>query len=245
MYGTTKSVVQNILSSGRICILDVDIQGVENLKKMPDFHPIYIFIKPPSVEELKARLCKRGTETEEQLQKRFATAKIDLVKAQMHLDDFDFFLVNDDFDQAYEQLEDMMEKAFGAEIIKSAARDLRIKYRKLSEACRNDNLSQIRKCACEVFGPDIDDGPGPQNEIKLLKAIAKRMCDENTASAASVVGLERKFSIFFECRSILHKYSGDDNDVEWQDMEYWSRKVVVDKNGKCHLFPSNKKNFNK
>ena len=63
-YGTSKKAVETVLSSGRICALDVDIQGVKNLKKT-DLNPVYLFIKPPSLETLETRLRERGTETED------------------------------------------------------------------------------------------------------------------------------------------------------------------------------------
>lgn len=103
MYGTSKKAVQDVLSSGRICVLDVDIQGVKNLKKT-DLNPLYLFIKPPSLEELEKRLRERGTETEESLQKRLDTAKseLDYEKNEKHA--FDHVIVNDDLESAYEKL---------------------------------------------------------------------------------------------------------------------------------------------
>ena len=56
--------------SGKICILDIDTQGVKAVKKVEDFpQPLYIFLKPPSLKVLEERLRSRGTENEESLQK--------------------------------------------------------------------------------------------------------------------------------------------------------------------------------
>ncbi|RXG59317.1 Guanylate kinase, partial [Armadillidium vulgare] len=66
MYGTSRRAVETILNSNRICILDIEIEGVKQIKKSDDdLNPYYIFIKPPSMEELEARLITRGTETKE------------------------------------------------------------------------------------------------------------------------------------------------------------------------------------
>lgn len=102
-YGTSKSAVESVLSQGRICALDIDIQGVINLKKT-DLNPVFCFIKPPSMESLEKRLRERGTETEESLNKRLETAKIELEYEKNEKKAFDFVIVNDDLDSAYEKL---------------------------------------------------------------------------------------------------------------------------------------------
>lgn len=75
MYGTSKRAVRDVSEQNKICILDIDEQGVKNLKSISDIKPIFCFIKPPSVEILAERLKGRGTETEESFNKRMATAK--------------------------------------------------------------------------------------------------------------------------------------------------------------------------
>ena len=66
MYGTSKSSVNDVLNSGKIGILDIDVQGVKAVKQT-DLTPLLVFIKPPSLEVLEERLRARGTETEESL----------------------------------------------------------------------------------------------------------------------------------------------------------------------------------
>lgn len=107
-YGTSKKSVQDIQTSGRLCILDVEINGVRSIKAAgmrPK--PRYIFIQPPSMELLKARLQGRGTETEESLQKRLDTAKeaLDFAKEPGA---YDHVIVNDDLDVAYEKLKGIL-----------------------------------------------------------------------------------------------------------------------------------------
>ncbi|XP_072432385.1 guanylate kinase-like isoform X2 [Chiloscyllium punctatum] len=77
IYGTSKKAVQEVQARNQICILDIDMQGVRNIKKT-DLCPIYISIQPPSFEILEQRLRQRKTETEESLQKRLAAAKLDM-----------------------------------------------------------------------------------------------------------------------------------------------------------------------
>lgn len=107
MYGTSKKAVEEVLSSGRICALDVDIQGVKSLKKS-HLNPIYCFIKPPSLESLEKRLRERGTETEDSLQKRLSTARIELEYEQNEKNVFDHVIINDELDDAYEKLKEIL-----------------------------------------------------------------------------------------------------------------------------------------
>jgi len=103
IYGTSKKAITDVLMSGRICALDVDIQGVISVKKT-DLNAIYFFIQPPSMDILEKRLRSRGTETEESLQKRLSLAQRDLNMIVAEKDIFDFIIVNDDLDKAYELL---------------------------------------------------------------------------------------------------------------------------------------------
>ncbi|MEE6467483.1 hypothetical protein FKM82_007265 [Ascaphus truei] len=77
MYGTSKAAVQAVQAMNQICILDIDMQGVKNIKKT-DLNPIYISVHPPSVEILEKRLRDRKTESEESLQKRLKAAIEDI-----------------------------------------------------------------------------------------------------------------------------------------------------------------------
>lgn len=67
--------VQNVQKSGKICVLDIDMQGVIQIKKMPTLKPIGIFIKPPSIGELEVRLRRRASESEDNLRARLNAAQ--------------------------------------------------------------------------------------------------------------------------------------------------------------------------
>lgn len=106
-YGTSKHAVMTVLESGKICTLDVDIQGVKNLKKT-DLNSLFLFIKPPSLEDLEKRLKGRGTENDESLKKRLDTAKIELEYEKQEPNAFDYVIINNDIDSAYNELKKIL-----------------------------------------------------------------------------------------------------------------------------------------
>lgn len=69
--------MEDVQCAGKVCVLDIDVQGVKQIKQST-FDPMYVFIKPPSVTELKRRLVNRKTESEESLNARLAAAEIEL-----------------------------------------------------------------------------------------------------------------------------------------------------------------------
>ncbi|CAH1119787.1 unnamed protein product [Phaedon cochleariae] len=102
MYGTSKAAVQHISQQGKVCILDIDVQGVKQIKNT-DLRPWSVFVKPPSMEELRRRLVNRKTESEESLQRRLDKAEEEIEYGTIPAN-FDVIIVNDDFDTAYEEL---------------------------------------------------------------------------------------------------------------------------------------------
>ncbi len=95
-YGTLNSEVERIWALNKNIIFDVDVKGGINIKKAHPENSLSIFIKPPSVEELKNRLQNRGTETEASLQKRIDKAKYEMTFAPQ----FDITITNDKLDIA-------------------------------------------------------------------------------------------------------------------------------------------------
>ncbi|XP_030628952.1 guanylate kinase isoform X1 [Chanos chanos] len=106
MYGTSKAAVQDVQAKNLICILDIDMQGVKNIKRT-DLNPIYVFIQPPSIEELEKRLRDRKTESEESLQKRLQAARVDM-ELSKETGLFDVVIVNDDLEAAYGKLKEAL-----------------------------------------------------------------------------------------------------------------------------------------
>ncbi|XP_068091265.1 guanylate kinase isoform X4 [Hyperolius riggenbachi] len=108
MYGTSKAAVQAVQAKNKICILDIDMQGVKNIKKT-DLNPIYISIQPPSVETLEKRLRDRKTESEESLQRRLQIAVQDMeISKEPGL--FDCVIINDNLEVAYTELKSALKE---------------------------------------------------------------------------------------------------------------------------------------
>ncbi|KAE8321034.1 P-loop containing nucleoside triphosphate hydrolase protein [Aspergillus sergii] len=114
-YGTSVQAVKDIAEKGRICILDIEMEGVKQVKRT-DLNARFMFLAPPSVEELELRLRGRGTESEESLSKRLAQAKNELEYAK-EPGAHDKIVVNDDLEKAYTELRDWIvdDGRFGAE----------------------------------------------------------------------------------------------------------------------------------
>ncbi|XP_037504569.1 guanylate kinase isoform X4 [Rhipicephalus sanguineus] len=110
LYGTSKKSVRDVQEQGRICILDIEIEGVKNIKNT-DLNPRYIFIKPPSMKALEERLRGRGTETEESLHRRLARASEEIAYGE-NQGNFDLLLVNDNLKSAYNRLRDYLIKEY-------------------------------------------------------------------------------------------------------------------------------------
>ncbi|KAH7728538.1 Protein GUK-1 b [Aphelenchoides avenae] len=102
IYGTSKEAVTQVQKTGRICILDLELNGVRNIKKS-HLEAKFIMIRAPSIKELENRLRKRGTESEESISKRLKHAEEDLQAIAEDPSLFDHVIVNDDFDKAYEE----------------------------------------------------------------------------------------------------------------------------------------------
>ena len=99
LYGTSKRAVYDVRRQNKICILDIDIQGVQTCQRTAFPVALYCFIAPPSIEVLEARLRSRGTETEDAIRTRITNAykEVDAAKTVK----FDLWVVNDDLESAY------------------------------------------------------------------------------------------------------------------------------------------------
>ncbi len=95
MYGTPENYVLNNLRQGFDVLLEIDIQGAMQVKnKMPQ--GVFIFIEPPSIEELAHRLCSRGKDSEESIATRLAACEAEME----HLSYYDYVVVNDKLEDA-------------------------------------------------------------------------------------------------------------------------------------------------
>ena len=98
-YGTLRSEIDNKTAAGRDVILDIDVKGALNVKRIYGDKAVTIFILPPDVEELRRRLVGRATDSPEVIEQRVAKADYELGFAPQ----FDFRVVNDDLDEAVDE----------------------------------------------------------------------------------------------------------------------------------------------
>ena len=103
-YGTPKSEVIKRLEDGINVILVIEIQGARNIKNMLGDDALLIFVLPPSIEELRERLIKRGTESLEQINNRLAIAEKEINENTF----YDYKIINDNIDDAVKSLENII-----------------------------------------------------------------------------------------------------------------------------------------
>ena len=113
-YGTLKAQVERQLEAGQNVVFDVDVKGGLNIKRHYGERALSLFIQPPSVEALRERLTGRGTDTQEQIERRLAKAEYEMTFAPQ----FDRVLVNDDLEAAKEEavgiLRDFFDKSLSS-----------------------------------------------------------------------------------------------------------------------------------
>jgi guanylate kinase len=98
-YGTPLETTRAILSQGKDLLFDIDVQGAFQLKENLG-QGCFVFLFPPSLPELRRRLSRRGSESEEVLRTRLKNAREEMEKAPF----FDYWIVNDDLERAYDDL---------------------------------------------------------------------------------------------------------------------------------------------
>ncbi|MGM0459957.1 MAG: guanylate kinase [Bacteroidota bacterium] len=106
MYGTLKEAVESELKKGYFIVLDIDVLGAINVKKMYGDQALAVFIKPPSMDVLEDRLRNRGTESDQSLSLRLKRAKKEIDYAGK----FDVVVVNDKIEAAYSEIKTAVEQ---------------------------------------------------------------------------------------------------------------------------------------
>ena len=99
-YGTPKAAIIECLEKGQDVILEIEMQGARQIKEV---YPegVFIFVLPPSLEELKSRIVGRGTETQEEIEKRFSCAFEEINQTV----NYDYFIVNEDIEKSVSDVE--------------------------------------------------------------------------------------------------------------------------------------------
>ena len=100
-YGTPRSIVEDLRNQGKNVLLEIEINGAEQvLKKVKDDRVVSFYLKPPSLKQLEERIRKRKSETEDVIQKRLAKAESEMEKAK----NYDFVIMNDRIKRAGEEI---------------------------------------------------------------------------------------------------------------------------------------------
>ncbi len=114
-YGTLMKTVRDALENGKHVLLDIDVQGVDQIREkisvLPDDDPLKqgfldIFIAPPSLQILRERLVGRAEDAPEVIEQRMENAEQEMARA----DDYEYHIINDDLDTAYRQLNNIIRK---------------------------------------------------------------------------------------------------------------------------------------
>jgi guanylate kinase len=109
-YGTLKKLVDDNISKGLTTVFEVDVKGALSIKRVYPFATL-IFIAPPGIEELKERLIKRNTESDEDLKKRIERAEMELG----FKDQFDYVVTNINLEQAKIEVKEIIESELSKE----------------------------------------------------------------------------------------------------------------------------------
>ncbi|MDT8324312.1 MAG: guanylate kinase [Bacteroidota bacterium] len=96
LYGTLKAEVDRVLADGGHLLFDIDVKGALSIKNMYDAEAVLIFIRPPNMDVLRERLLRRGTDSEEVVERRMQRADWELARAAS----FDYEVVNDDLQRS-------------------------------------------------------------------------------------------------------------------------------------------------
>ncbi len=97
-YGTHRGSVEALVQAGSVVLLDIDVQGAQQVRAS-DADAVFVFLLPPSMDELEARLRGRATDTADVIEGRLAVARSEIAEAPM----FDYRIVNDDLERAEEE----------------------------------------------------------------------------------------------------------------------------------------------
>ena len=110
-YGTLMSEVERLWKAGKNVIFDIDVAGGLRIKKKYPEQTLAVFVKPPSVDELKIRLKKRSTESDEKINMRIAKASVELATAPQ----FDKVIKNYDLDEALKEAHQLVAEFVGVD----------------------------------------------------------------------------------------------------------------------------------
>ena len=106
-YGTSVGGIDAVRRGGRVCLLDLDVQGVQALVAREGLDPYCVWVAPPSLEALRTRLERRGSDDEDEISRRLRRAR-DEIEFSLTARCFSKIIVNDDLDVAYAELKEAL-----------------------------------------------------------------------------------------------------------------------------------------
>eukprot|EP00823_Brevimastigomonas_motovehiculus_P008170 TRINITY_DN7446_c0_g1_i1.p1 TRINITY_DN7446_c0_g1~~TRINITY_DN7446_c0_g1_i1.p1 ORF type:complete len:266 (-),score=52.48 TRINITY_DN7446_c0_g1_i1:143-940(-) len=112
IYGSSVAGVQKIADQGKICIMEIDVQGAESIHKNTKLNPWFFFISPPTFETLRQRLLHRGTESDDVIKVRLETARKEMDYFEKRKEFFHHTVINNDLDHAYGDLREKVVKCY-------------------------------------------------------------------------------------------------------------------------------------
>eukprot|EP00887_Chlorella_sp_A99_P000512 scaffold17.g512.t1 len=153
IYGTSVQAVRDVAASGRCCVLDIDVQGARQVRAS-GLRAIFVFISPPSLEELERRLRGRATDSEEQITTRLRNAREEMAS----VDEpglYDYVLINAGLEKCYEQLKQVAERALAGEVggPRSAAAAAQPLAAEAVPVSRQEQQQQQQAAAQQAAGP--------------------------------------------------------------------------------------------
>lgn len=99
-YGTPRPPVEAVLAQGRDCLFDIDYQGARQVREKMGADTVTVFVLPPSMKELRARLERRAEDSTEIIERRLANARKEIQRWK----DYDYVIVNDDLQRSFDDL---------------------------------------------------------------------------------------------------------------------------------------------
>lgn len=99
-YGTPRAPVEEVLAQGRDCLFDIDYQGAQQVREKMGTDTVTVFVLPPSMKELRARLERRAEDSAEVIERRLENARKEIARWK----DYDYVIVNDDLQRSFEDL---------------------------------------------------------------------------------------------------------------------------------------------
>jgi guanylate kinase len=105
-YGTAKHVLEETIRNNRMLLLEVDVKGALSIKRLYTDQTLTFFILPPDIKDLETRLRKRGTESEQSIEKRLQRIQSEL----SYKDQFEYQIINDDVEQATKQIIEIIQQ---------------------------------------------------------------------------------------------------------------------------------------